>query len=275
MTAHFISKTDRLGSETGHFTSNSDRLSSETVAIIGGTGTLGRLVADELRSRGHQVRILGRSAPGHRVDLTTGEGLDAALKGCDVVIDASNNSSRRAREVLVDGARRLLAAEQAAAVDHHVAVSIVGCEQVPFSYFQVKAEQERVVEQGLVPWTVVRATQFHELAAGTLAMAARRRILPVPRARLQTVAAADVAAVVADVAMNPPQRGRVEVAGPEITDARDLARTWRSATGSRSVLLPVAVPGRLGRALRSGALTTERPDVRGAVPFAAWLAQHR
>lgn len=252
---------------TGHST-------SITAAIVGGSGTLGRHIARELRSRGHQVRVLGRSAPEHRVDLTTGQGLDAALKGCDVVIDASNNSSKRAREVLVDGARRLLAAEEAAAVGHHVAVSVVGCEHVPFSYFQVKAEQERVVEQAPVPWSVVRATQFHELAASTLASAARWRAVPVPHARLQTVAAAEVAAVVADVATEPPRRGRVEVAGPQITDARDLARTWLSVTGRRAVVLPVAVPGRLGAALRSGALTTERPDVRGMMPFAAWLAEH-
>jgi uncharacterized protein YbjT (DUF2867 family) len=189
-----------------------------------------------------------------------------------VVVDASNNSSKRAADVLVAGSRRLLAAEEAAGVGHHVGVSIVGCEQVPFSYFQVKAEQERVIEQGPVPWTVVRATQFHELAAASLAAAARWRLLPLPRIQLQTVAAAEVAGVLADVAARPPRQGRVEIAGPEITDARDLARSWLSATGRRAVLVPVALPGKLGRALRTGALTTARPDVRGTVPFARWLA---
>lgn len=244
------------------------------IAIIGGTGTLGRHVAGELRSHGHEVRILGRSAPEHRVDLTTGQGLDAALKGCDAVVDASNNSSKRAGEVLVEGSRRLLAAEEAAGVGHHVAVSIVGCELTPFSYFQVKAEQERVVERGRVPWSIVRATQFHELAAGALEALGRWGLLPLPRALLQTVAAAEVAQVVADVAAKPPLRGRVEVAGPEIVDARDLARTWLSATGRRAVVLPLVLPGKLPRALRTGALTTDRPDVRGTVSFAAWLAEH-
>jgi uncharacterized protein YbjT (DUF2867 family) len=168
--------------------------------------------------------------------------------------------------------RRLLAAEEAAAVGHHVAVSIVGCEQVPFSYFRVKAEQERVIERAPVPWSIVRATQFHELAAATLEALGRWRLLPLPRAPLQTVAAAEVARVVADVAGSPPRQGRVVVAGPEISDARDLARTWLAVTGRRAVLLPVAVPGKLGDALRSGVLTAHRPDVRGTVPFAAWLA---
>lgn len=245
------------------------------IAIIGGTGTLGRHVAGELRSRGHEARILGRSAPEpeHRVDLTTGGGLDTALKGCDVVVDASNNSSKWAAEVLVQGSRRLLAAEEVAGVGHHVGVSIVGCEAVPFSYFQVKAEQERVIEQGPVPWSIIRATQFHELAAASLAAAARLRLMPLPRIRLQTVAAAEVAAVVAGVAGRRPRQGRVEVAGPEIADARDLARTWLLTTGRRSAVLPIVIPGKLGRALRSGALTAERPDVRGTVPFAAWLAE--
>ena len=245
------------------------------IAITGGTGTLGSLVAAELAGRGNDVRVLSRSAPEYRVDLTTGAGLARALEGCDVVIDASNNSSRHAAEILVEGSRRLLAAEHTAGVSHHVCISIVGCEQVPMSYFRVKAEQERVTEQGAVPWSMVRATQFHELALATLTAAARWGMLPVPRARLQTVACAEVARVVADVAEGTPQKERVEVAGPEVADTRDLARAWRSVTGRRVALIPVPVPGKLGRALRAGVLTTDRPDVRGTVTFTDWLAAQR
>ena len=138
------------------------------IAIAGGTGTLGSLVAAELGRRGHEIRVLRRSAPEYRVDLATGSGLADALAGCDVVVDASNNSSRHAAQILVDGSRRLLAAERAAGVGHHVCVSIVGCERVPMGYFQVKAEQEQVVEQGPVPWSMVRATQFHEYVLAML-----------------------------------------------------------------------------------------------------------
>jgi uncharacterized protein YbjT (DUF2867 family) len=240
--------------------------------IIGGTGTLGSLVLAELSRRGHEVRALSRSTPEHRVDLTTGEGLESALTGIDVAVDASNNSSRHAADILVGGSRRLLAAERAAGVEHHVCVSIVGCEQVPMEYFTAKAEQEHVVERGPVPWSIVRATQFHELALATLTAGARWGVLPVPRARLQTIACAEVATVVADVAEGDPRQGRIEVAGPEVADARDLARTWRSVTGRRVALIPVALPGKLGRALRGGVLTTGRPDVRGTVTFADWLA---
>ena len=125
------------------------------IAIAGGTGTLGSLVAAELARRGHEVRVLSRSAPEYRVDLATGSGLADALAGCDVVVDASNNSSRHAADILVGGSRRLLAAEAAVGVKHHVCVSIAGCEQVPMGYFTAKAQQEQVVEQGPVPWSVV------------------------------------------------------------------------------------------------------------------------
>jgi uncharacterized protein YbjT (DUF2867 family) len=243
------------------------------IAIIGGTGTLGRHVVSELRARGHEVRALSRNAPDYPVDLTTGTGLDEALSGCEVVVDASNNSSKTAAETLVQGSRRLLAASQAAGVAHHVCVSIVGCERVPIGYFRVKAEQETVVERGQLPWTLVRATQFHGYVASMFGATARMRALPAPRAVLQPVAAAEVARVVADAAERAPLRGRIEVAGPEVASVRDLAKAWRRETGSRAALVPFPLPGKLGRALRGGALTSERPDVRGSVTFADWLRE--
>ena len=244
------------------------------IAIAGGTGTLGRPVAEALRSRGHEVRVLSRRGPEYRVDVTTGEGLAEALEGVDVVVDATNDSSKHAADTLVEGSRRLLAAEEVAGVGHHVCVSIVGCELVPARYFRVKAEQERVVEEGPQPWSIVRATQFHELVDMALAPTARKHLMPVPRVPLQTVASTEVASVVADVAEGAPRRGRVEVVGPEVVDARELARTWRSTTRRRALLLPLPLPGRMGRALRAGALIAERPDVRGTTPFATWLAAH-
>jgi uncharacterized protein YbjT (DUF2867 family) len=150
------------------------------IAIVGGAGTLGKHITAELSQRGHEVRVLSRSSPAFPVDLSTGTGLQAALTGCSTVVDASN-SQRKARQVLVDGTRRLLAAEQRAGVGHHVCVSIVGCDQLPLGYYRVKTEQEQVVQQGSVPWTIVRATQFHELAASLFTASARYRVLPAPR----------------------------------------------------------------------------------------------
>jgi len=243
------------------------------IAIVGGTGTLGRQVAEELRARGHEVRVLSRNAPQYRVDLATGDGLKEAAGGCDVVVDASNNSSKNAAATLVEGTRRLLAAGQAAGVAHHVCVSIVGCELVHMTYFQVKAAQEDVVSRAAVPWTIVRATQFHEYVAAMMDAAARDRAVPVPNALLQPVACAEVARVVADVAERGPRHGRTEIGGPEVASLRELAETWRRAAGKHPVLIPVPLPGRLGRALRGGALTTGQPDVRGGLTFTAWADQ--
>jgi uncharacterized protein YbjT (DUF2867 family) len=140
-------------------------------------------------------------------------------------------------------------------------------------YFQVKAAQEEVVAAGPVPWTVVRAAQFHEYLAAMLGAGARYGILPAPRALVQPVASAEVARAVAGVVVGGPRRGRFEVAGPEVTSLRELAVTWRRAAGSRAVLVPVPLPGRLGRALRGGVATTARPDVRGVLTFGSWAGQ--
>lgn len=243
------------------------------IAVVGGNGTLGSHVVAELAGHGHQTRVLSRSGE-YRVDLTTGEGLSKALDGCGTVIDASN-AGRRAAQVLVEGSRRLLAAEQDAGVGHHVCVSIVGCDQIPMGYYRIKTDQEHVVEHGTVPWSIVQATQFHELAAAALGAAGRWRLIPVPAIRLQTIAAAEVARTVADVAEGTPLRDRLRVAGPEVCSARELAEIWRSVTGRRAVLLPVPVPGKIGRALRDGGLTAADPDTKGVIGFAEWLAARR
>jgi uncharacterized protein YbjT (DUF2867 family) len=242
------------------------------IAVVGGTGTLGRLVTGELRRRGHQVRVLSRSSPDFPVDLASGQGFASALAGCGAVIDASNNQ-RQARQIMVEGSARLLAAEQQAGVGHHVCISIVGCDRVSMGYYRVKVDQERVVAQGPVPWTIVRATQFHELVAGLFTAAARYRVLPAPAIPMQPVAAADVARVLADAAESDPSGGRISVAGPQVASVRELARAWLSATGRSAALLPVPLAGSLGRALRTGALTDPNADVTGVITFADWLAR--
>jgi uncharacterized protein YbjT (DUF2867 family) len=242
------------------------------IAVAGGTGTVGSLLVGELRKRDHDVRALSRGSFDFPVDLRTGDGLERALEGCDVVVDAVNNSSPlSAAATLVAGSERLLSAERGAGVGHHVCISIVGCDRAPMAYYNVKVQQERLCEHGPVPWTIVRATQFHELIAGVFAAAWRWRLLPMAGARLQPVAAAEVASAVADVAEGPPLRRRYTVAGPEVVDARELARRWQAVTGRRAARIPVAIPGKLGTALRGGALTAARPDVRGAVTFEEWL----
>ena len=242
------------------------------IAVAGGTGTIGRRIAAALSRDGHEVRALSRSAMQYPVDLTTGAGLEAALVGCDVVVDASNGPpSRRARAVLVEGSRRLLETGARAGVRHHVCVSIVGIEDVPLGYYRVKLEQEGVVESAGLPWTIVRSTQFHDLLGSLLSAAGRWHVLPVARARFQPVGVDEAADAVAAVATDAPRLTRVTVAGPEVHDLRSLGRMWREATGRRAIAIPIPLPGRLGRAVRDGRLTCANPDVGGTQTFAAWL----
>ena len=242
------------------------------IAVIGGSGTLGRGVVAELLRRGHEARGVGRSSAEYSVDLRTGRGLAQAVEGCDVVVDASNDISKEAAQTLVEGSKRLLAAETAAGVRHHVCVSIVGCEKIPFGYYRVKTDQERVVAADGFPFSIVRSTQFHELLAMFFGLVARYRVIPVPRARLQSIASIEAARAVADVAEGEPLRRRLSVAGPVIDDVRRFAESWRHGTGRRVALLPIPLPGAFGAALRDGALTDAQPDVRGTIPFDEWLS---
>ena len=252
------------------------------VAITGGTGTVGREVTKELARRGHAVRVLTRGVGGwlpagathHRVDLATGAGLDAALAGVDVVVDASNAGPdpAAAEAVLVDGGRRLLAAARAAGVAHHVGVSIVGIDRVPAPYYRVKLAQEEVIRGGGVPWTIVRATQFHDLVASVFAGEARISLLADAAFPLQPVDVREVAVVLADTAEAEPSGAITQFAGPEVRTVRELAETWRLETGRPACIAPVPVPDDVGEALRAGGLTN--PGAwKGRVAFGEWLRE--
>lgn len=249
------------------------------IAVTGGTGTLGVRVVAELARRGHDVSALSRTPPAalpagarhHVVDLVTGAGLEDALRGVEVVVDASNGPPNGADDVLVGGARRLLAAERDAGVRHHVGVSIVGIDDVPMGYYRTKVAQEEEIVHGGVPWTILRATQFHDLVAMLFGATSRFRVLPGFRALLQPVAVDEVAIAVADLAEGAPRHGREEIVGPEVVELRDLARTWRARTGRRAMVVHGRLPGGLGRALRRGGLTDPHAPARGSTTFAAWL----
>jgi uncharacterized protein YbjT (DUF2867 family) len=244
------------------------------VAVTGGTGTLGQEVVRELEARGHDVRVLSRGSAEHPVDLTTGAGLDAALAGVEVVVDAANaGPARKAAEaVLVGGTERLLAAEVHAGVAHHVAVSIVGTDRVPYPYYEIKLAQEAVVRGGGVPWTIVRATQFHTEIDKYLRATARFGFLPGAGFPVQPVDPREVALVVAATAEAEPSLATTQFAGPQVRSLRELAHTWREATGRRAVIVPVPLAGATARALRDGGLTN-RGAWTGSRTFADWLAE--
>jgi uncharacterized protein YbjT (DUF2867 family) len=157
-------------------------------------------------------------------------------------------------------------------VGHHVCASIVGSDRVPLPYYRVKVAQEEAVMAGGVPWTIVRATQFHGLVAGLFGQTRRAGVLPTGGARLQPIDVRDAAAIIADVATDGPRHTRVTVTGPENLDLSTLARTYKAGTGTRAIPVHVPLPPRLGRPLRAGALTADRADHRGTTTFAQWLS---
>lgn len=240
------------------------------IAVAGGTGLVGRYVVASLAALGHDPLVLARS---RGVDLLTGAGLD--LAGVDAVVDVTDagTTSRAAAVSFFETAtRRLLDAEAAAGVGHHVVLSIVGIDRVDTGYYAGKRRQEQVALTGPTPATVLRTTQFHEFPAQWLARA-RGPVVPVPRMLLQPVAAREVGAALAALAFGPAQGFAPELAGPGQLDLVDAVRRVLEARGERRVVVPVQVPGAAGRAMREGALTPGDGQARDGQSFDAWLAE--
>ncbi|HVX31511.1 MAG TPA: NAD(P)H-binding protein [Solirubrobacterales bacterium] len=247
-----------------------------TVAVVGGTGTLGSLVVAELLGRGEQVAVLSRRGAGvpagaehRRVDLRTGDGLDRALEGVGAVVDAAN-SQKGAKETLVDGTRRLAEAGARAGVANHVTISIVGIDRVPIAYYKTKLAQEEALAAGEAPWTLLRATQFHQLVDAAVAAAARFGVRPTGRVKVQPVDPRIVAARLADAALAPPAGRLPDVGGPRIQTLTELSEAWASARGRRRLPLRVPAWGKIGRSLAAGGLCDEEAATPGE-DFEEWL----
>ncbi len=242
------------------------------IAVAGATGTVGRQVVDSVHRHGAEAIVIARSTG---VDLTTGTGLDQLLEDVDVVIDVTNivtQNRRRATTFFQASTRHLLAAEQRLGVKHHVLLSIVGIDRVGLGYYQAKVAQEDLVRQGPVPWTILRATQFHEFAAQMLG---HRPLAVIPSMLSQPLAARDVADELVSLATAPAAGMAAEIAGPRQERVPDMARRLASATGSRSLVLTMPLPGATGRGMRTGALLPTGPGPRGTQTFDQWLQAAR
>lgn len=240
------------------------------IAVAGGTGWVGRLVVSALEEAGHQPQVISRS---RGVDLTTGSGLDRALDGVERVIDTSNIvSTTRSRSVAFfeSASSHLLRAEQVAGVNHHVVLSIVGIDRVDYGYYFGKRAQEAVVREGEVPFSVLRATQFHEFAAQMLARGGP--VVIAPRMRCRPVAAEEVAQALVEMALGEPQGLAPDLAGPEELDMVTMVRELHKARGGRRPVLAVKMPGKAGRAMTGGALLPSGPGPRGKITFAEWVS---
>lgn len=240
------------------------------VAVAGGTGVAGREVVATLADRGHEPVVVARS---RGVDLLTGQGLDAALEGVDTVIDVSNIETmgfRKAERFFRTAGGNLLRAAERAGVRHHVTLSIVGIDRVPLGYYRAKLVQEQVARSGSVPWTVVRATQFHELAF-QLAARTPGPLLVVPPMATQPIAVREAAGALVTVAEGPPRGMAPQVAGPRVEDMADLIRRLLRSRGSRRLVLSPRLPGGVFSALANGGLLPTETGPRGAQTWDEWL----
>jgi uncharacterized protein YbjT (DUF2867 family) len=202
------------------------------IVIIGGTGLIGSKTTVILRQRGHEVIA---ASPSSGVNTITGEGVKEAVAGAQVVIDLANSPSFEDKAVLEffeTSGHHLLAAEAAAGVGHHVALSIVGTDRTPDNgYFRAKVAQEKLIEAAGVPYTIIRSTQFMEFFRGIADEATKGNVVRVSPGAFQPIAADDVAAVVADVALAPPRNAIVEIAGPERAPFYEMVARYLKAVG--------------------------------------------
>lgn len=243
------------------------------IVIIGGTGLIGSQLAAIL---GHEHEVIAAS-PKTGVDTITGKGLTDTLKNADVVVDVSNSPSFAdgpVMEFFKTSNENLLAAEKAAGVKHHVALSVVGTARMQEGgYFRAKQVQENLIAASGIPFTIVQATQFFEFAGGIVAMSSSSGKVVLPDALIQPIASADVASFLARMAVAEPADGMVEIGGPEQFRIADWIRQYLAAM-QRPVEAETDAGARYsGAALQQATLTPDHPVYLGDTTYETWIAK--
>lgn len=249
------------------------------VLVTGGAGGFGRALVPRLTSRGYTVRILSRQpAPTDvttewsQADIASGAGLAAALAGVDVIVHAASSPAKHTHQIDVEGTRRLLQAARAAEVAHIAYISIVGIDQIPLAYYRHKLAAEALVSDSRLPWSILRATQFHTLIDGLLRVANRLPLVLLPTdLRYQPIDVGEAAERMAEVVATGPAGRVADIGGPEVLTLGTLAREWMLARGRQRRIMHLPAPGAFAAALRQGRNTTS-PDLGyGRITWADWL----
>jgi uncharacterized protein YbjT (DUF2867 family) len=244
------------------------------IVVIGGSGLIGKKLVTLLGERGHKVVA---ASPSTGVNTVTGAGLAEALTGARVVVDVANAPSWEDKAVLEffeTSGRNLLAAEAAAGVAHHVALSVVGTERLLVSgYFRAKMAQEELIKASRIPYTIIRATQFFEFVGGIVQFSTEGQKVRLPSALMKPIAADDVAAILADVAVVDPLNGMVEMAGPESIRMDELARRYLAAIRDARTVVTDPTARYYGVEVNDRSLTPGDNPRIGPTRFEEWLAR--
>ncbi|MEH2183826.1 SDR family oxidoreductase [Nostoc sp.] len=243
------------------------------IVVIGGSGLIGKKLVNNLRQLGHEVVA---ASPSSGVNTITGEGLAEALAGAQVVVDVANSPSfedKAALEFFETSGRNLLAAEAAAGVGHHIALSVVGTDRLlEGGYFRAKMAQENLIKSSKIPYTILRATQFFEFLSGIAKLSTDGQTVCLSPALVQPVAADDVAAALTDITVGAPVNGTVEVAGPEKFRLDELIRRFLSANQDARKVITDIHARYSGVELNDRSLTPgDKPRI-GSTNFDLWLA---
>lgn len=246
------------------------------IVVLGGSGLIGKKLVALLRGGGHEAVA---ASPSSGVNALTGEGLAGALAGAAAVVDVSNSpswSDAAVLEFFETSTRNLLAAATAAGVGHYVALSVVGADRLPDSgYMRAKVAQEKLIEAGGVPYTVVRATQFFEFLGGIAGSGGDGDTLRLPTQPMQPLAADDVAAALADVAPGAPANATVELAGPETRSIAEFVGRFLAASGDKRTVVADPDARYYGAALDARGLNPGANPRLGPTRFEAWFDRTR
>ena len=252
------------------------------VLVTGGAGRLGSKVVKELTATGYRVRIMSRkpqpanllsTTEWSQADLETGQGIADAVTGIDVVVHAASSPFKHTRQIDIDGTRFLLKQARVAGVAYVIYISIVGVDRIPYSYYRAKLAAEELVKNSDIPWSLLRATQFHYLVDLFFQAATKLPLVTLLPTDLQcqSIAESEVASRLCEIVAAGPLGRLADLGGPEVLTAGEMMYSWLKLRGLHRRVLPLHVPGKVAQGFRRGYNTCPDQPVHGRITWTEWV----